>query len=40
MYAKEAELVNEDYLSNDNTYNLKKGGEGCGAGSIPAVETK
>jgi hypothetical protein len=28
MYAKEAELVNEDYLSEGNTYNLKLGGEG------------
>ena len=28
MYAKEAELVNEDFLVNENTYNLKKGGFG------------
>ena len=28
MYAKEAELVNEDYLTDGNTYNLKIGGEG------------
>ena len=28
MFAKEAELVNEEYLSEGNTYNLKKGGSG------------
>ncbi len=28
MNRKEAELVNEDYLTNENTYNLKLGGEG------------
>lgn len=28
MYAKEAELVNEDFLMEENTYNLKKGGYG------------
>lgn len=28
MYAKEAELVNEDYLMNENTYNMKVGGFG------------
>lgn len=28
MYAKEAEIVNEDFLSEENTYNLKKGGHG------------
>lgn len=28
MYAKEAEIVNEDFLMNENTYNLKVGGEG------------
>ena len=28
MYAKEAELVNEDFLVEANTYNLKKGGFG------------
>lgn len=28
MYDKEAEIVNEDFLSEENTYNLKKGGLG------------
>jgi len=28
MYKKEAELVNEDYLAEENTYNLKRGGFG------------
>jgi len=28
MYAKEAEIVNEDFLSEENTYNLKIGGFG------------
>lgn len=28
MYAKEAEIVNEDFLMNENTYNLKVGGYG------------
>ncbi len=28
MYNKEAELVNEEYLTNENTYNLKLGGFG------------
>lgn len=28
MFAKEAELVNEEYLTNENTYNLKVGGFG------------
>ena len=28
MYAKEAELVNEEFLMNENTYNLKIGGFG------------
>jgi hypothetical protein len=28
MYAKEAEIVNEDFLVAENTYNLKKGGFG------------
>lgn len=28
MYAKEAEIVNEDFLSEENTYNLKRGGFG------------
>lgn len=28
MYAKEAEIVNEDFLAEENTYNLKVGG--CG----------
>ena len=28
MYAKEAELVNEDFLATENTYNLKLGGFG------------
>jgi hypothetical protein len=26
MYAKEAELVNEEFLVTENTYNLKVGG--------------
>lgn len=28
MYAKEAEIVNEDFLAEENTYNLKLGGSG------------
>jgi group I intron endonuclease len=28
MYAKEAEIVNEEFLAESNTYNLKKGGFG------------
>lgn len=28
MYAKEAEIVNEDFLSEENTYNIKVGGFG------------
>ena len=28
MYEKEAEIVNEDFLATENTYNLKKGGRG------------
>jgi GIY-YIG catalytic domain len=28
MYAKEAEIVNEEFLTNENTYNLKIGGSG------------
>lgn len=28
MYAKEAEIVNEDFLMDENTYNLKLGGQG------------
>ena len=28
MYAKEAEIVNEDFLATENTYNLKIGGFG------------
>lgn len=28
MFAKEAEIVNEDFLASENTYNLKKGGTG------------
>lgn len=28
MYAKEAEIVNEDFLAEENTYNLRKGGMG------------
>ena len=28
MYAKEAEIVNEDFLATENTYNLKVGGFG------------
>ena len=28
MYAKEAEIVNEDFLTTENTYNLKVGGFG------------
>ncbi len=28
MYAKEAEIVNEDFLATENTYNLMEGGKG------------
>lgn len=28
MYAKEAEIVNEEFISENNTYNIKKGGYG------------
>ena len=28
MYAKESEIVNEDFLRDENTYNLKRGGFG------------
>lgn len=28
MYAKEAEIVNDDFLAEENTYNLKRGGFG------------
>lgn len=28
MYSKEAEIVNDDFLSDENTYNLKRGGSG------------
>lgn len=29
MYLKEVEIVNEEFVANNNTYNLKPGGQGC-----------
>ena len=42
MYAKEAEIVNEDFLSEENTYNLKIGGSGGFdyINSLPYVQSK
>lgn len=39
MYDKEAELVNEDFVNDPNTYNIKLGGEG-GLGSKKSEVTK
>ena len=39
MYAKEAEIVNENFLMNENTYNLKIGGFG-GFDHINKTSTK
>lgn len=39
MYAKEAEIVNEDFLATENTYNLMIGGHG-GFGHVNKILTK
>lgn len=40
MYNKEAEIVNEDFVKRDDTYNLKQGGFGGISGLLFTEETK
>lgn len=37
MFAEEAEIVNEEFVANRNTYNIKLGGKG-GKGSVKSAE--